>query len=152
MRSSLRLLATAFVFAAAASASLALTACDRGDLGDSPLERCVPEGACDPAMFQTGIKASLGDKGRGAPIFVANCARCHGPDGHGQGEAAAIDMSSAAWQASVRDATVVRTVRTGRGQQMPAFSLSDQELRDLLAHLRGLVKAPPQAPSKPPSY
>lgn len=140
-----------------ASALLALVtptvmvACDRGDLGDTPLERCFPEGACDAAMFQTGIKASLGDKVRGAPLFAANCARCHGAEGHGLGESAGIDMTSAAWQASVRDATVVKTVRTGRGAQMPSFTLKDQELRDLLAHLRSLVRAP-VAPAAPKGY
>jgi hypothetical protein len=60
-------------------------------------------------------------------------------------------MTSAAWQASVRDATVVKTVRTGRGAQMPSFTLKDQELRDLLAHLRSLVRAP-AAPAAPKGY
>jgi hypothetical protein len=47
-------------------------------------------------------------------------------------------MRSAAWQASLRDAGVVATVRAGRGAKMPAFDLGDDALRDLLAHLRSL--------------
>jgi mono/diheme cytochrome c family protein len=91
-------------------------------------------------MFATGIKASLGDPAAGARIFAANCARCHGTDGVGMADARHIDLGSAAWQASMRDAAIVATVRAGRGTAMPAFTFTEQELRDLLAHVRSLVR------------
>ncbi len=116
-----------------------LSACGDGGLGDAPVTRCFPEpSACTPAMFAGGLRAELGDPAAGAPVYAENCARCHGPDGHGLGEARHIDMRSAAWQASLRDAGLVATIRAGRGAKMPAFNLEDAALRDLLAHLRSL--------------
>ncbi|MFO0748038.1 MAG: c-type cytochrome [Myxococcota bacterium] len=134
---------TFVIFALALSAS---AGCDRGDLGDEPVSRCVPAGACDEAMFQGGIKASLGDAARGAKLFADNCVKCHGATGHGEADAKAIDMTSPAWQASMRDAAIVKTVRAGRGMKMPAFTFDDQSLRDLLAHVRTLEVRP--TPSK----
>ena len=124
-----------------------LGACGGGEVGDEPIERCVPEGACDPAMFQGGLTAALGDATRGAAVYQANCAKCHGPAGKGVAEARRVDMTSPAWQATMRDGTIVKTVRAGRPPAMPAFSLADQELKDLLAHIRRLEVAPP-APTR----
>ena len=123
-----------------ALAGLAGGGCGGGDVGDAPVARCYPEGACPESMFATGIKATLGDPAAGARIFAANCARCHGAEGVGIADARHIDLGSAAWQASMRDAAIVATVRAGRGTAMPAFTFTEQELRDLLAHVRGLVR------------
>lgn len=131
---------------------VALAGCDRGDLGDTPVSRCVPEGACDDAMFQVGIKASLGDARAGQKTFVDNCARCHGLAGVGEGDAQAIDMTSPAWQASQRDAAIVKSVRAGRGMRMPAFSFDDQTLRDLLAYVRRLEVRPKASPGMNGGY
>lgn len=126
---------------------IVLGACGAGELGDEPVERCVPAGECDPAMFQGGLTAALGDATRGAVVYRDNCAKCHGPAGKGVAEARRVDMTSPAWQASMRDGTIVKTVRAGRPPTMPAFDLPDQALKDLLAHLRGLEVAPP-APAR----
>jgi len=115
-----------------------VAACGGGDLGEEPVERCVPVGTCDDAMFQGGIKAALGDHTRGQKLFLDNCAKCHTATGKGEGDAKVIDMTSSAWQASLRDSAIVKTVRGGRGTKMPAFSFDDQQLRDLLAHVRTL--------------
>jgi mono/diheme cytochrome c family protein len=113
--------------------------CSDSSTGSEPVARCFPSpDACPPAMFEGGLRAELGDAAAGARVYADNCARCHGPDGAGLGEARHIDMRSAAWQASLRDAGLVATVRAGRGAKMPAFDLGDDALRDLLAHLRSL--------------
>jgi len=119
-----------------------LAACTTGEVGDEPIERCVPEGACDGAMFRGGLSAQYGDPTRGAAIYLKECARCHGAAGKGLAEARRVDMTSPAWQASMRDGTIVSMLRTGRLPTMPAFALADQELRDLLAHLRRLELSP----------
>lgn len=129
----------------AVTAIIALAACGGGDLGDEAVERCVPEGACDEAMFQGGIKAALGHAEAGKKLFADNCVRCHLATGKGEGDAKLIDMTSPAWQASLRDSAIVKTIRAGRGTKMPAFSFSDQELRDVLAHLRTLEVRPKPA-------
>jgi mono/diheme cytochrome c family protein len=130
-------------------AGILVAACGSGDLGESPAERCVPEGACDSTMFEGGISAVLGKAEAGVGLYVKECARCHGPDGRGIAEAKQIDMTSPAWQASLRDATIVKIVRSGRAPLMPAFDFSDDELRNLLAHLRTFDSGR-AAPSPPP--
>jgi cytochrome c553 len=127
----------------------ALGGCAGNEVGDQPVSRCVPEGTCDPAMFRAGLNAALGDATRGRALFDANCARCHGSDGVGLAEARRIDMGSAAWQASMRDAGIVATVRAGRGAAMPAFRFTDDEHRDLLAFIRSLVRAGEPAAAPP---
>lgn len=101
-------------------------------------------------MFQSGISADQGDAQRGAAIFAKDCTRCHGDAGKGIAEARRIDMTSPAWQASLRDGVIVKTVRAGR-PPMPAFTFTDQELKDLLAHIRKL-EVIPASTSKPMSY
>ncbi|MCC6624397.1 MAG: c-type cytochrome [Deltaproteobacteria bacterium] len=134
------------------ASTLVVGACDRGDLGEEPVARCVPEGACDETMFQGGIRASLGDAARGARLWADNCTKCHGEAGVGMGDAALIDMTSPAWHASQRDAMIVKTVRGGRGMKMPAFTFDDQALRDLLAHVRRLEVRPTTAPGPKGGY
>ncbi|HRE89622.1 MAG TPA: c-type cytochrome [Myxococcota bacterium] len=125
--------------------------CAGGELGDEPVARCVPEGQCGEAMFQGGLSAALGDASRGAPIWARECARCHGPDGVGIAEARHIDMTSPAWQLSMRDGTIVSTLRQGRAPIMPAYTFNDDELRDLLAHIRSLKRDLPTRAQPAPS-
>ncbi len=132
-----------FHVAALACAAFALTgvACNAGELGDAPIELCVPADACDETMFHGGINAAQGDAARGAAIYAKDCARCHGEAGKGLLEARRVDMTSPAWQASMRDGTIVKMTRAGKAP-MPAFTFADQELEDLLAHIRVLEVAP----------
>lgn len=133
------------LFASCLSA-LALAACGDGSIGHAPVARCHPSPeACPPAMFQGGLRAELGTPSAGARVYADNCARCHGPDGRGLADARHIDMTSAAWQASLRDSGIIATVRAGRGPKMPAFDLDDGPLRDLLAHIRSLATSPPSS-------
>lgn len=117
--------------------------CAGGEVGDEVIGRCVPAGACDEAMFQGGLSAARGDATRGAPLWARECSRCHGPDGVGLAEAKHVDMTSPAWQLSLRDGTLVATIRQGRAPVMPAYSFNDDELRDLLAHIRSLKRDRP---------
>lgn len=118
--------------------ALSLGACSAGELGDEAIERCVPAGACDEAMFQGGLTAARGVAEQGQQTWMRECSRCHGADGVGIAEARLIDMSSPAWQLSLRDGTLVKTIRAGRAPIMPAYTFSDDELRDLLAFIRSL--------------
>lgn len=121
-------------------------ACSDSEVGDAPVARCVPDGSCDEAMFKTGLSAALGDATAGAALFTKECSRCHGEAGKGLLEARRVDMTSPAWQASMRDGTIAKTVRSGRMPVMPAFAFSDQQLRDLLAHIRKLEQVPTPTP------
>jgi cytochrome c oxidase cbb3-type subunit 3 len=127
---------------------LGCAACNAGEVGDEPIARCVPAGQCDESMFRGGLSAALGDAARGATLYAQDCARCHGDQGKGIAEARRVDMTGPAWQASMRDGTIVKTLRAGRAPIMPAFSYESQQLKDLLAHIRTLQVNPAPAPTK----
>lgn len=120
--------------------------CSDSEVGDAPVARCNPDGACDEAMFKTGLSAALGNAPAGAALFAKECSKCHGEAGKGLLEARRVDMTSPAWQASMRDGTIAKTVRSGRMPVMPAFAFDDQQLRDLLAHIRKLEQVPTPSP------
>jgi mono/diheme cytochrome c family protein len=138
-----------FVLIVALTGGVALSAsgCESGgSYGDTPTSLCFPAGACPESLLLGGITAAQGNAAQGASVFQAQCSECHGSAGVGVKDAYKVDMTSPAWQAMMRDGEIVRATRVGRPPVMPSFKLSDDVLRDLLAHIRTLQVAP--APSK----
>jgi mono/diheme cytochrome c family protein len=84
-----------------------------------------------------------GDPARGAELFSANCATCHGAKGEGaEGPA----LANPVLLASASDTYLLETIRRGRrGTSMPAFSvpspvrrtLANEDMEALVAHIRG---------------
>ena len=74
----------------------------------------------------------------GELLWQGHCARCHGPTGNG-GAQAAIDFASTAWQASIDDRAIARTIAGGKPPTMPAFAdlLSGSQIDELVLHIRG---------------
>jgi mono/diheme cytochrome c family protein len=71
-----------------------------------------------------------GNATTGAVVWQAECALCHGVNAEGTSRGGALLQPS-----TNRDATAaLDVIRFGRGD-MPAFSLDDQTLADLLAWL-----------------
>lgn len=71
----------------------------------------------------------------GKQLFNQNCAACHGFDGAG---GVGVPLSLPAFQASVSDDYLRKTIRHGRpGRIMPAFrSLDDAQVEAIVAHVR----------------
>jgi cbb3-type cytochrome c oxidase subunit III len=97
--------------------------------------------AAAPAMSSLSLH---GDSGRGLSLFLMNCAGCHGVDGRG---GIAPEIGNPVFQRAASDEFIVRTIRNGRIRTaMPAFqrpeapALGDQDIADLLAHLRTLTE------------
>jgi mono/diheme cytochrome c family protein len=92
-----------------------------------------------------------GDANRGAALFIAYCAGCHGIAGlHG----IAPEIGNAVFQQAASDEFIVATIRNGRkGTAMPSFqphvpralAFSDTDLGDLLAFVRELGRHQPGA-------
>jgi len=83
-----------------------------------------------------------GDANNGLTLFLRNCAGCHGMDGRG---GIAPEIGNPVFQRAASDEFIVHTIRNGRpATPMPAFqrpdapALSDQDIADLLAHIRTL--------------
>jgi mono/diheme cytochrome c family protein len=78
--------------------------------------------------------------------FANICAKCHGREGTGgvpisPGGPKPRDLTDPAWQASVIDAQIETTIRTGRAP-MPAFHtlLTTEQIRGLVGKVRRLRK------------
>ncbi len=95
------------------------------------------------------VRASArGDATRGAALFIANCAGCHGLAGHG---GVAPEIANPTFQQAATDEFIATTIRNGRqGTAMPAFQrpgaigLSEREIADLVAFVRALGPATQQ--------
>lgn len=109
------------------------------------VSHCVPEGQCDEFLnSHNAVFTSVGgDPAHGTEIFVARCARCHGEDGKGARGGSSMDLTSAAWQQGRTDNQIRLTVLRGRGSMMPAFTMEEQDLKDVVSHVRALKIAPP---------
>jgi mono/diheme cytochrome c family protein len=73
-----------------------------------------------------------------APVrtFANRCRICHGSDGNGTDRAPAL----LGFVGSHSDAEITTLVHTGRlDKGMPRFDFTDDEMKELLTHLRGLV-------------
>lgn len=78
---------------------------------------------------------------RGAAVFQAKCARCHYPTStrplHGPGLQALTKLKAMPSGAPPTDERITAVILHGR-QMMPATTLTDDQLSDLLAYLRTL--------------
>jgi mono/diheme cytochrome c family protein len=85
----------------------------------------------------------------GKPVFVANCAKCHGENGKGVA-AGAPNFTDPAWQAEQKDPDLMAVIQKGREGLMPAFGskLKPAELQAVLAYVRAFGSAP--QPGGPP--
>ncbi|MDD1750412.1 MAG: cytochrome c [Methanothrix sp.] len=83
-------------------------------------------------------------------VWEENCAKCHGPDGKGKtrmGQKLGVrDYTDSTVQASVKDEDAAKAIKEGVKQdgkeKMKGFGdkLSDQEIKDLVAHIRSFKK------------
>ena len=59
--------------------------------------------------------------GRGAKTFADQCASCHGPEGKGNIELGAPNLTNDIWLFGGRKEDIVQSIVTGRGGSMPAW-------------------------------
>ena len=121
--------------------TLLLIGCQTGSVSTETVARCYPEGACDEAMFQGGIKGGVADTKAGASLFQMQCASCHGAGGKGLEKTKRHDFTSAIWHASREDIDIAEAILKGRPPMMPPIALSESQLRDVISHIRSLKTA-----------
>jgi mono/diheme cytochrome c family protein len=90
--------------------------------------------------------------------YDANCSRCHGESGKGNGMQAKMlffmmkmpNLADSAYMQMRSDDVLFQVIKAGGKAGMPAFGLklTDPEIKDLVAYIRGFSKAPgPQKPA-----
>lgn len=92
---------------------------------------------------------------RGAPLFAANCASCHGPDGHGDRNQGAPNLTDQIWLYGGDAATIATTISRSRQGVMPRWGgrLDPVTLKMLAAYVHSLGggEAGPAAPVPAPA-
>jgi mono/diheme cytochrome c family protein len=107
------------------------------------LETVVISLAFVTAFAAPGARAADEPAGR-SELWVANCQKCHGPEGKGDTEEGkkkgARDLSNAKWQKTISDDRMIRSVTRGR-DKMPSFAkvLTEEQIRELIKEVRTLA-------------
>ncbi len=129
----------------AGTLALVIAGCQSGSVATETVSRCYPEGACDEAMFQGGLKGGVADVEAGGSLYRMHCASCHGPDGKGMEKTKRHDFTSAIWHAGRQDLDIADAILRGRAPMMPPIALSESQLRDVIGHIRALKTTKPSA-------
>jgi cytochrome c oxidase cbb3-type subunit III len=86
----------------------------------------------------SGLKTEPGaDLARGAKIFADNCAVCHGPEGKGNRELGAPNLTDQIWLYAPDKKTIMEGIINGRGGIMPAWAgkLDDVTIKALAVYV-----------------
>jgi cytochrome c oxidase cbb3-type subunit III len=86
----------------------------------------------------SGLPTAQGaDLTRGAKIFADNCAACHRPDGKGNREVGAPNLTDKIWLYASDKKTIMDGIINGRGSVMPAWSgkLDDATIKALAVYV-----------------
>ncbi len=97
----------------------------------------------DVANYVRGLSGLAADQlksARGAEVFKANCAACHGPDGKGMQAMGAPNLTDKVWLYGGSEATIIETVLKGRNGMMPSHEtiLTPEKIHLLTAYVWGL--------------
>jgi cytochrome c oxidase cbb3-type subunit III len=81
---------------------------------------------------EQGADLSLGKK-----VFADNCSTCHGPDGKGNRELGAPNLTDKIWLYGPDKETIMQGIQNGRGGTMPAWQgrLSEPILKSLVVYV-----------------
>ena len=105
------------------------------------------EGLKDVAHYVMSLSGQATDSirvARGKALFEQNCVACHGPDGKGNTQIGAPNLTDKTWLYGGAEAAITESVTKGRNGQMPAWKdrLGDQKVHVLAAYVWGLSNTP----------
>ncbi len=109
-----------------------------------PMAAALPgEGVKDVAHYVMSLSGMTHDnlrKTRGAELFQANCAVCHGADGTGNKMLGAPNLTDDVWLYGRGESTIIETIVNGRNNKMPAWGdfLGEDKVHILAAYVWSL--------------
>ncbi|MFN0316362.1 MAG: cytochrome-c oxidase, cbb3-type subunit III [Burkholderiales bacterium] len=91
-------------------------------------------------MSLSGLTHDTLRSGRGQPLYQANCAACHGPEGKGNPALGAPNLSDKTWLYGGGESSIIKTVAGGRSGKMPAWGgfLGESKTHLVAAYIYGL--------------
>lgn len=91
-------------------------------------------------MSLSGMPADSIRVARGKEKFEQNCAACHGPEGKGNQQLGAPNLTDKTWLYGAGEPTIIETITNGRNNVMPAWRdrLGDAKVHMLAAFVWGL--------------
>jgi len=97
----------------------------------------------DVAEYVLSLSGGTGDPAaieRGSKIFAETCSPCHGAAGKGNSTLGVPDLTDQLWLYSGDKATVMESIRNGRGGVMPAWSvrLDPETIKELAIYVHSL--------------
>jgi cytochrome c oxidase cbb3-type subunit 3 len=107
------------------------------------------QGAKDVAHFVLSLSGAAHDSiraARGREKFAQTCAACHGPQGKGNPQLGAPDLSDKIWLHGSGEAAILERINKGARNQMPAHKdlLSPAKIHLLTAYVVSLSAPPPR--------
>jgi mono/diheme cytochrome c family protein len=118
-----------------------------------PFESLTPEQRWDVVSYALTLSEAPSWKADGAELFQDLCADCHGSEGEGTQDVAALAETATRSERSLEE--IAEVIRTGLGEDMPGFGdqLGESDLLALAAYSRslailaGAAEPPPAAAS-----
>ena len=103
----------------------------------------TPDQINDAAEFVLSLSKRATDQAavaRGAKTFADQCASCHGPEGKGNPELGAPNLTADIWLYGGKKTDIVQSIVTGRGGAMPAWDgrLDPVTLKSLAIYVHSL--------------
>jgi len=137
------------------SAETIIESVTKGRMGVMPAfgSTLGPEGVRDVAAFVRSLSGLAHDGLRaqvGKPLYLQNCAACHGPDGKGMAALGAPNLTDAIWLYGSSERAIIDGITKGRNvdaasgtNAMPPFGghLTDAQIRVVAAYVWGLSNA-----------
>ena len=127
-------------------AALVAVACDRPKSDLREWQRTDHDHTEQPSAGQVEVRPDAGSPLAAQGLdevtlasWKANCVKCHGTVGAGDGPQGpmtrARDLTDGAWQAATTDEAIAAVIRNGRGR-MPGFQLPDATVKSLVRLVR----------------
>ncbi|MBT9546675.1 MAG: cytochrome c [Candidatus Sericytochromatia bacterium] len=98
------------------------------------------------AASNMSASAAGGNAAKGKAMFASQCAMCHGATGKGDGavgktlKPAPRNFTTGTFKYGSSDAQIAALIKKGKAPMPGYATLSDQQLKDLVAYIRSLKK------------